>query len=237
MLGALRRVLPILAAVSLIGCGSSSVPVGEAGRLSSAGAPALTTSRLVAVLSTREAATPASAAAEPAQRGDSCRADADCGWDDPCRPQRCGAVAERPAAGCGKDVLRPGTCSCVEQQCTLRPAEPTRGASAPGCKGDAECAIDIGAATCHLGIRTAIGPIAEEGPVCTCAAGAGRCEWGWAGPVPCKSWRDCSWAREPRLRPVPASDRKRPVPHPVKPCEEGHVDSVCGPQGTCRIVI
>jgi hypothetical protein len=208
--------LPMLVALGLVGSGIARAPAISAG-------PQRATER-------------AAVGAPAGQRGDFCKADGDCGWDDPCQPRRCSAVVEPPTAGCEKRPSTPGTCACVEQQCTLRPSEPTRGTSAAGCSRDDECAVDVGSATCHLRGRLSVGPIVEEGPVCTCAAGSGRCEWSWVGPVPCRSWRDCSWVRSPRLRPVPAARQKRPVAHPVKPCDEGDVDSVCGPQGACRIV-
>jgi hypothetical protein len=176
----------------------------------------------------------AAPAASRGGRGDRCSADADCGWDDPCTPRRCGRAAGAPGPGCDKSWPPPGTCTCVEHQCTLRPDDPARGASDSGCRSDDECAVDVAAATCHLRGDSLIGPIEEQGPVCTCSEG--RCVWRWTGPVRCTSWRDCSWVRTSRLRPVAAGEVPRPVPRPVRPCKDGERDSVCGPGGVCRIV-
>lgn len=223
-----RAWVSILMAISVAGCGRSRSPVDNAERA------------LAAVPPDAAGGGPADAAARSvgpaiAARGDHCQADADCGWDDPCVATRCGARVAPTAIACDESAPPPGTCSCVERQCTLRPTDAGRGASAPGCTRDADCGLDVGRAACVLGGTTMIGPIAEQGPVCTCAA-SGRCEWSWAGPVPCTSWRDCSWTMAPRLRPVPSTQVPRPVDHPVKACQDGERDSVCSPAHTCQIV-
>lgn len=243
----------LLLSIAASACGRSRGPDGVADNRGPAASETATTDRGTATVT--DAAGPGTAtapdAAAPAPdaspieaaaatgstgaRGDFCRNDADCGWDDPCMPARCGKASTAPFPGCDESAPPPGTCTCVEQQCTLRPTRPTHGASAPGCTTDADCAIDVATATCHVKGQTLIGPITEQGPVCTCAAG-GRCQWSWVGPVPCKTWRDCSWTRAPRLRPVPSSQVPRPVDHPVEACRDGERDSVCTPQGTCRIV-
>lgn len=184
---------------------------------------------------------PPSEPIEPTWRGDFCHADADCGWDDPCLPRRCSELATpRPTSTCEAPPLAPGTCSCVEHQCTLRPRDPERSSSSPGsCNTDLTCAIDVGTGTCHADGKTLIGPIDVEGPVCLCDEKTRACAYAWSGPVPCQSWRDCSWAREPRLRAVPSSEQPRPVVRPVRPCKDGEVDAVCigkDDQKFCRIV-
>jgi hypothetical protein len=169
-------------------------------------------------------------------RGDSCRDAADCGWDDPCFPRRCG---KKGAEGvpCEKSAPAPGKCLCNEDMCTLRPDDAAYGESAAaGCKADADCAVDVGTGTCHLGGDALIGPIDVQGPVCVCDKASTRCRLTWSGPVACKSWRDCSWVDSPRLRPVPASQVPRPVKRQVRPCKDGEVDSVCTPERTCKIV-
>ena len=228
---ALPRVC-IACALTLAACGRSRAPVEHR----ASGPVAIdATATAVPDAGVAVAARSASAAPPVGQRGDRCQADADCGWDDACMPTRCGAVTARGAASCDESAPRPGTCACVERQCALRLTDPGRGVSATGCASDADCGVDVGGGACVLHGDTLIGPITEQGPVCTCAASK-RCEWSWAGPVPCTSWRDCSWATAPRLRPAPSSQVPRPVAHPVKACQDGERDSVCSPARTCQIV-
>lgn len=198
--------------------------------------------RAVAAASASEDAEDAAAPATPAQptwRGDFCRADADCGWDDPCGPRRCAAVKAPSVVDCAEKSPFPGSCACVEGQCTLRPTIPSQAAGPQdACGGETKCAIDVATGTCHAGGDWRIGPIEIEGPVCLCGERTQVCELKWSGPVPCESWRDCSWVREPRLRAVPSREVPRPVARPVKPCRDGEVDAVCEPVGDrkyCRI--
>lgn len=125
--------------------------------------------------------------------------------------------------------------------CTLRPTHLTSGDTrgAPACLRDEDCAVDVATGTCHAHGKSLIGPIFQQGPFCTCKPSMGQCSMQWVEPVPCESWRDCSWVRQPRLRPVPASQVPRPVKDKVKPCKTGEIDSVCEPHGdrkVCRIV-
>ncbi|MBK9033246.1 MAG: hypothetical protein IPL61_18565 [Myxococcales bacterium] len=236
-----------VAAVALVlgsGCGRSSRPAPAAGPAverdaESTTGPAIGPVVLVdagaAVTAADAAAVATAAAAARAGRGDSCKADVDCGWDDPCMPARCGrAPAAAAMAACDESAPPPGACGCVDRQCTLRRIAPAADPSA-ACRGDDDCALDVGAARCAAGTPGMLGPLTEQGPICTCAP-SGQCAWSWPDAVPCTSWRDCSWTRAPRLRPVSARAVPRPVAHPVAPCKDGEVDSVCAPSGTCRIV-
>ena len=181
-------------------------------------------------------AAPAKTATPTAWRGEPCAAAADCGWDDDCMPTRCGKPHTARAV-CEESSPPPGACLCNEGQCSLKPDHPEVGRSATaGCTADADCAVDVGAAKCHFKGQTLIGPINEQGPVCACDKASGFCDFQWAGPVPCQTWKDCSWERKPRLRPVPSSSTPRPMDHPVKGCTDGEVDSVCTKQHVCRIV-
>jgi hypothetical protein len=182
--------------------------------------------------------TPDAAAAEtpaPAWRGDTCASDAECGWDDPCHAQRCGTpTVASSSAICTRSAPPPGDCACVEDRCTLRPSQLAAGRSTEGtCEADTDCAVDVGTGTCHVGGETHIGPIQQSGPVCVCQASA--CELTWVEPIPCETFAECSWEREPRLRPTRA---KTPRTQPVEPCVDGEIDAVCeGEEGakTCRI--
>jgi hypothetical protein len=155
-------------------------------------------------------------------------------------PVRCGKAAKGVSPACDESSPAPGTCTCVEQMCTLRPKNLSYADSADvSCVDDKDCAVDVATAKCHPHGRTLIGPIHRQGPVCVCRPGMGRCVLQWQEPVPCESWRDCSWVRLPRLRPVPAKQIPRPVTRPVRPCKDGEIDSVCEPDGarkTCTIV-
>ena len=166
----------------------------------------------------------------PTADGDPCNQDGDCGWDDPCGAERC--MANPPQfVGCDKSRPPPGKCRCVRSRCTLEPTGPRP--AGPPCTSDGQCEPDVGRALCVAGNPG--GPIETEGNLCLCTQGA--CQPGWSPAVPCKDFADCSFTREPRLRPVPSSQVPRPVPRPVKPCQDGEADSVCGPDKICHIVV
>ena len=229
------RIAPLLL-VAILGCGRSTPPGGAEHR-----APANDAVAAVVPPLPRDAVADAAAivaavpdASPPRARGEYCSNDRDCDWDDPCMAERCQRAPAKPL-GCDKSGPPPGTCSCVENQCTLKSNDTTRGVSAPGCKTDNECAVDVGGATCLLGGETLIGPIHQQGPVCTCDAASTRCQWSYVGPVACESWRDCSWIRKPRLRPVPSRLVPRPFAKPVRACKDGEIDSVCTNK-VCTIV-
>lgn len=188
-----------------------------------------------AVIADAAVATAAPDASPPHARGDHCSTATDCNWDDPCGGTRCVHGSAKQPLGCEETAPKLGTCGCVDNQCTLRSSDPARGASAPGCTKDDECAVDVGAAACVLGGDTLIGPIHQQGPVCTCDAATTRCQWSYVGPIACESWRDCSWIKKPRLRPVASKLVPRPVAKPVRACKDGEVDSVCTNK-VCTIV-
>lgn len=169
----------------------------------------------------------------PKWRGDSCSSDADCSWDDPCSPSRCGNGVARPT-GCGEAAPAPGECACIERMCTNRWKDDAAGASDLGCVADSDCAVDIGTGTCHLNGRTMVGPITSEGGFCRCDTATTRCVRQWVAPIACTSFKDCDFERGTRLHPIkPVTPRD----HPVKMCEEGSVDAVCGEDGVCMTVI
>lgn len=176
----------------------------------------------------------------PTWHGDSCNSDVDCGWSDPCSHDRCVSVRNVvPSHGCDTSPLSQATCVCVQHMCALKPVVLSDSASPPGCKTDNDCAVDAATGTCHLHGQL-LGPIQEQGPLCLCSAQSGRCELQWWGPIPCESWRDCSYVLGGRAR--PASSRQEPRLHnrPVRPCMDGERDSVCegvGKTKTCRFVV
>jgi hypothetical protein len=209
-----------------------AVVLGSAGVLLSGCGKTEGQARAQGALPTPRAAPAPSAG--PAWRGDHCSATAQCGWDDPCAPKRCQKVAGPPKSReCGESLPSPGECLCVDSMCTLKPKDPKVGESkTAGCATDADCAVDVPTATCHVKGTTLIGPIRREGPVCTCDAKSRKCQFQWSGPVPCKSFKECSYSRYPRLRPIPAKPLRR---RPVRPCRDGEVDSVCR-SGFCEVV-
>ena len=173
----------------------------------------------------------------PSWRGAYCQADDECNWDHSCFPRRCvGTRTAHVTQECDKTLPEPGVCSCVENQCSLRPERPIASPNARGCSEDSDCAVDVASATCHAGGQSRIGPIRSEGPLCTCERSSGTCVFQWAEPVACKSWRDCSWTRQPRLRPVSAQEVPRPFKGKVKPCHDSEIDSVCTDEGICRVM-
>lgn len=161
-----------------------------------------------------------------------CTADADCGWNDPCMPTRC-VEAQTTDIACDESGPPPGTCSCLEGACTLKPHTP------PPPTGTCEpraCMVDRAAGKCVAddggvaeGIRSST-PV-EVGPSCDCIVPAEGCVFHWFEPVPCKTDRDC-W--------VDPSPRRHPVPRPralrrrdFRPCADGEVPPKCGPAGRC----
>lgn len=184
---------------------------------------------------------------QPRWRGDYCQSDSECDWNHTCFPRRCVSANTVIESPCDKTTAPPGTCACVENMCTLRPdagylrqlayeAKAEAKADDPRCATDPDCAIDIGSATCHVGGDARIGPMRREGPTCTCELSSGQCQYSWSEPVACKSWRDCSWVKEPRLRPVSAKQVQRPIKRKVRPCRDSEIDSKCGTDGVCQVV-
>ena len=51
-----------------------------------------------------------------------CQSDADCGWDDPCVPERCMAAVVSDIK-CSESRPAPGACLCVSGGCTLKPKQ------------------------------------------------------------------------------------------------------------------
>lgn len=167
--------------------------------------------------------------------GDFCETDEDCSWDDWCFPTRCiDASTEGIEQECEESAPPDGTCGCVDNWCTLRPDEPaTRTSTEGGCTQDADCTVDVGSGMCHVG-SAHLSPLTELGPLCICNSETTLCEFMWIEPVPCTTFADCWYEREPRLHPVPATE---PRDAPVEPCVEGEIDSICDERTrTCRIV-
>lgn len=168
--------------------------------------------------------------------GDYCTTDEDCSWDDFCFPTRC-IDASTPGIEqeCEESAPPDGTCSCVENQCTLRPDDPATRTSTDGaCTLDSDCTIDVGSGSCYVG-SAHLGPITEQGPLCACNTETSLCVYVWIEPVPCTSFADCWYEREPRLHPVPATE---PRDAPVEPCVEGEIDSICDDEThMCRVVV
>jgi hypothetical protein len=160
-----------------------------------------------------------------------CSSDADCGWDDDCMPTRC--VEASPREACDESGPPPGTCSCFDGACTLKPHTP------PPPTGTCEpraCALDRAAGKCVAddggvaeNVRSA--PGVEVGPTCDCILLAEGCVFQWFEPVPCKTDRDCWVDPSPRRHPIarPKALRKRDF----KPCADGEVAPKCGPEGRC----
>ena len=170
-------------------------------------------------------------------RGDPCHDDGDCYWGDGCNPTICVDARRAPPAECPATATVPGTCGCVEGQCTLMPSAPEeRRSTETGCSSNADCAVDIRSGTCHLYSNTHVGPIERRGPVCLCDEATTACIFHWVEPIPCESFRDCWFETEPRVRPVRATE---PREAPIEPCLNGGIDPVCAGSGEerfCAIV-
>ncbi len=172
-------------------------------------------------------------------RGAYCASDTGCSWNDLCAPTRCVAVVTVTATECGESLPEPGTCSCVESQCTLRPNEDRwLGYSAGECDHNDGCVVETAAAQCHSVDRSQAaalqGAIVSEGPHCSCGGESRHCQFEWAEPVPCATSLDCGWSDSGRLRPMPVSPQS-PRAGPREPCIDGEFDSVCV-SGTCQLM-
>jgi hypothetical protein len=162
-----------------------------------------------------------------------CNIDSDCGWDDPCKPARCGLPGAN--ATCKDSAPAPGECLCVEQQCTMKPK------IAPAPAGPCElraCVVDRPAGKCidddggvPENLRTTAGVV--SGPSCDCTNPAEGCAWSWFEPVACKSDRECWIDPAPRTHPIARPKKLRG--RDFKPCKDGEVAPKCGPEGTCTI--
>lgn len=162
-----------------------------------------------------------------------CSSDADCGWDDTCTPTRC--VEHGPPSACDESTKPPGTCSCFEGSCTLKPDTP------PPPSGTCEpraCALDRAAGRCVAddggvveGLRST--PALDVGPSCDCIDPAKGCTFQWFEPVPCKTTRDCWVDPSPRRHPIarPKHLRKRDF----KPCADGEAAPLCSADGQCVV--
>ncbi|MBX7084636.1 MAG: hypothetical protein K1X88_35855, partial [Nannocystaceae bacterium] len=160
-----------------------------------------------------------------------CSSDADCGWDDPCKPTRC--VEAGIEATCKDSAPPPGACRCVTGACTLQPDV------APAPSGGCEvrgCVVDRAAGTCVAdtgGVPEAVRatPGVDQGPSCDCITPSAGCSFTWFAAVPCTSDRDCWVDPSPRRHPVarPRALRKRDF----RPCKDGEVAPKCGDAGTC----
>lgn len=164
----------------------------------------------------------------------SCARDADCGWNHECIPTLCVQAGLGPVA-CDESAPPPGTCSCIEGACTLRPDHPpapTGPCEVRGCMVDragGRCVADTGGVREEL--RTT--PPVSIGPSCDCERPAEGCTFTWFDPVPCSSDRECWIDPSPRRHPVarPKALRKRDF----VPCADGEVAPKCGPAGVCIV--
>lgn len=156
-----------------------------------------------------------------------CSSDADCGFDDPCVPQRCvAAKLDAGQAACEETAPAPGVCLCLQGGCTLEPTAapaPTGTCEVRGCRVDragGKCVADTGGVA--EGLRT--NPRVEQGPSCDCIEPAKGCVFSWFDPIPCKSELDCWVDPSPRPHPV-----KRPahLRRPFRPCKDGEIPPIC----------
>lgn len=160
-----------------------------------------------------------------------CSSDAECGWDDPCKPTRC--VEAGNDAVCKDSAPAPGTCSCVAGACTTKPT------TAPVMAGPCElgaCVVDRAAGKCVAddggvapGLRTR--PGVDVGPSCDCEAVAAGCKFSWFDEVACASDRDCWVSATPRRHPI--ARPKKLKGRDFKPCVDGEVAPKCGARGVC----
>ncbi|MFZ5445909.1 MAG: hypothetical protein ACOZQL_38305 [Myxococcota bacterium] len=110
--------------------------------------------------------------------------------------------------------------------------------AATPCTQRSDCAWDAAANACGPAKDASSGergPMSEAGTTCVCEAG--QCQRFTVEPVACRSWRDCSFSREPSLHPVSSKQVPREKNRKVRPCKDAERDAVCDEQTkTCRLV-
>jgi hypothetical protein len=239
----MSRLIPSLVTIGFtIGVSCASAPTDLSPAVSavvSVSRPAPSTpSALSPSSSTRVApSAPAATPAEPPRLGRdhrtavACEADTDCGWDDPCSPQRC--VEASPPGACDESTPPPGSCLCVEGACTLKPK---KAALAGGPCEEGGCVVDRAGGTCVAdtggvpeGLRT--NPGVTVGPSCDCIEPSEGCKFRWFESVPCRSDRDC-WV-DPSPRPHPTARPKHLRGRDFKPCTDGGTAPMCSTEGVC----
>ena len=155
-----------------------------------------------------------------------CSSDAECGWDDPCAPERCvGAIVHDQK--CSETAPAPGTCSCVDALCTLKPTTPPKPEGTCEPRG---CVVDRAGGRCVADVSAEHhrSPV-SLGPSCDCVDADQGCLYRWHEAVACKSDLDC-WIEElPRRHLVRRPARLR---RPFRFCEDGEVLPVCR-EGVC----
>ena len=165
-----------------------------------------------------------------AQTAASCTADEDCGWDNACMPQRC-VAATNNALVCAEARPAPGTCSCINDRCTLR----LEGLAAsngitPSCSDASQCLFDPRSGRCTHANANADAPIWSEGAYCSCEYSA--CMVQWVDPIPCETALDCAVGSNP-VRPTAAVPARESA---FVPCVDGELAPVCTNQGFCAVV-
>jgi len=156
-----------------------------------------------------------------------CVRDSECGWDNACLPSMC-VAGGAPRAGrvCDESGPEPGSCRCSNGVCTLeRPQLVQATSPETGCNR-ANCGLSPQDGRCHVTAAERMVPVRDGDRYCSCDARSDRCVAAVQEPVPCQSWRDCSWADRP-FRVVHSRVRRRPVPRPVRPCRDGEFDTRC----------
>jgi hypothetical protein len=184
-----------------------------------------------AVATGASAAQPAATPPAPA----ACARDADCAWEDPCRPTRCvPAAAQPPAAGCDKSVPPEGTCVCFDRRCAYRPAASRSPVSVDAaCTSPPDCILDAASGTCTPGSDPDTGHIGEPGPHCRCdRREPRRCHYVWIDPVPCSSDDDCWVSNDGFTHPIARPKKLRG--RRFRPCKDGEEAPVCR-AGSCTV--
>lgn len=222
-----RRLLII--AMLLTSCGTTPEPV--ASEPSRAENPPTARSEDQPSPEANEDPEPKPYAIDPNGFGHACLADAECGWDDPCVPTRCIGSAHVPTnLKCGESMPAPGTCSCVENRCSLRPREAP--AEAPSCRADS-CGLDQSAGRCVAGSMLEANRYKRDrGPACHCDQETLECRFVWVEPIACNDADACWVSEQPPYHPVarPESLRGRQF----RPCSDGEVAPVCR-DGFCSL--
>lgn len=214
-------------------CGTTSEPAANEPARSQDRSVAPAEPRSVPAASEHPEPTPEPAPYEidPNGFGHACLADAECGWDDPCVPTRCIGSAYTPTnVECSESRPAPGTCSCVENRCSLNPnnapAEP------PSCRADS-CGLDQSAGRCVAGeMLEANRYKRDRGPACHCDQSSLECRFEWVEPIACADVDACWVSESPPYHPIPRPESLRG--RKFEPCRDGEVAPICR-DGFCSL--
>jgi hypothetical protein len=233
-----ERVSLLIATLFVVGCGTTSEP-GSSTTQSRAQDPSADRRDAPVPGPSEKPVEPAAPPSKPEPYvpdpegfGDACSDDAGCGWDDPCVATRCiGATQVPDDLKCDESAPPPGTCSCVEGRCSLRPKDTP--AAAPSCRTET-CGLEQSAGRCVAGSQLQANRYTRDlGPACHCDQDSLECRFVWVEAIACEDVGACWVSESPPYHPIPRPKSMRG--RKFKPCSDGEVAPICR-DGLCSVV-